>query len=124
MIELKIKPVSKPRMTQRDKWSSRPCVERYFKFKEELNLLWKEREVPERCYLIFFIPMPKSWSKKKKQEMNGKPHQQKPDLDNLVKAFFDSLLAEDSQIYEIKASKFWNTEGKILVEDLREVDFI
>ena len=33
----------------------------------------------------FILPMPKSWSKKKKQLMHGKPHIIKPDLDNIIK---------------------------------------
>jgi Holliday junction resolvase RusA-like endonuclease len=35
--------------------------------------------------------MPESWSKKKKERMNLKPHQQTPDADNLFKAFTDTL---------------------------------
>ena len=33
----KIKPVPKPRMTQRDAWDKRPCVLRYRAFKDEVR---------------------------------------------------------------------------------------
>lgn len=55
--------------------------------------------------------MPKSWSKKKREEMDGKPMQQKPDIDNAVKGFVDSLFyqqeANDCEIWHISASKHW-----------------
>ena len=38
-------------------------------------------------HIQFHFAMADSWSKKKKAEMNGKPMQQKPDNDNLFKAF-------------------------------------
>ena len=34
--------------------------------------------------------MPKSWSLKKKKAMNGKPHRQTADIDNLLKALIDA----------------------------------
>jgi len=37
------------------------------------------------------IQMPKSWSKKKKLEMDGQLHRQKPDRDNIDKAIMDSM---------------------------------
>jgi len=48
--------------------------------------------------ITFFIPCPKTWSKKKKRAHHLKLHQSKPDLDNLVKAFTDSLIVEDKYI--------------------------
>lgn len=40
--------------------------------------------------------------------MNGKLHQSKPDLDNLLKAVTDSLLSEDMRIgHFMELSKIW-----------------
>ena len=114
-MKLLIEPVPKPRMTRRDKWSERPCVVRYYQFKDELNLLWGNREIFQPCHLIFHLPMPDSWSKKKKALMFGQPHQQKPDIDNLIKAFFDCLLVEDSHIYDVRGTKYWSDAGSIEV---------
>ena len=48
-------------------------------------------------------------------------HKQKPDIDNLIKAFCDSavdanILVDDDQIYSIKAKKFWGYEPKIIMK--------
>ena len=48
--------------------------------------------------IIFFIPVPKSWSNKKKKQYHGTFHQSRPDLKNLLSAFEDSLMKEDKQI--------------------------
>ncbi|NJP21874.1 MAG: RusA family crossover junction endodeoxyribonuclease [Hydrococcus sp. CRU_1_1] len=88
-------------MTQRDRWKHRPCVDRYYQFKDELRLLWSDRTFPDRVKLIFRLPMPDSWSKIKKQQMRDKPHKSKPDVDNLIKCVFDCLLEQDCQIYGV-----------------------
>lgn len=55
--------------------------------------------MPEQgASITFFIPVPKSWSQKKKKLYHGTLHQSKPDLDNLLKAMTDSLLSEDKII--------------------------
>lgn len=60
--------------------------------------------------------MPKSWSIKKKKELEGAPHRSKPDIDNLLKAIYDSLLDDDSSVYYVTAVKYWDEEGKIIIE--------
>ena len=61
--------------------------------------------------------MPKSWSKKKKLEMDGQPHTQVPDLDNLLKAIGDALYQDDSCIHTLGSlKKVWATNGFILFE--------
>ena len=58
--------------------------------------------------------MAKSWSKKKKKAMLGKPHQQIPDLDNYLKAFLDALCKNDSFVHEVHAKKLWANKGAII----------
>lgn len=68
--------------------------------------------------VTFFIPVPKSWSKKKKKLHHGQFHQSKPDLSNLLKAWEDALLVEDKQIaHYTHLGKRWvdATEGWIEV---------
>lgn len=55
----------------------------------------------------FHFPMPKTWSLKKKKLMEGKPHQQKPDSDNCIKAVMDALWVDDEKIAEHTARKVW-----------------
>lgn len=107
-----INPVSKPRMTQRDAWKKRPVVVKYHAFCDEMRA--NHFMLPESgAHLTFVIPMPKSWSKKKRIEMNGKPHQQRPDVDNLIKAVMDAIFDEDCRVWNISASKLWGEQGKI-----------
>lgn len=119
-IILAIDPVSKPRMTQSDRWRSRPCTQKYWDFKDRLKLLYGNNQVPESLHLIFTIQMPKSWSNKKRLAMTGKPHQSKPDIDNLIKAFLDALLDDDAHVWDIRATKVWGTDGSIEVRDLAD----
>lgn len=118
--EFNITPVAKPRMTQRDKWKKRPVVNKYYAFKDTVNLIANrlKYKVEPILSIDFHIPMPKSWSKKKRIEMKGKPHQQKPDLDNLIKAWKDCLCKEDSFVWSYKdCNKYWSETGKIIVRD-------
>jgi Holliday junction resolvase RusA-like endonuclease len=72
-------------------------------------------EIVNGAVVIFYIPMPKSWSKRKKAQMIGKGHQQKPDVDNLLKAVMDATLKEDCHIYDIHPKKFWAEQGRIQI---------
>tara|TARA_X000000950_G_C13523711_1_gene500705 strand:- start:142 stop:591 length:450 start_codon:yes stop_codon:yes gene_type:complete len=119
-ITLNISPVSAPRMTQSDRWKSRPCVLRYRAFRDELRykLQLKRFVLGDAVEMIFYLPMPKSWSKRLKKEMVGKPMQKRPDTDNLSKAVLDAVMREDGQVYRIHAAKFWATEGKIRLRNL------
>jgi Holliday junction resolvase RusA-like endonuclease len=119
-VRLDIVPVPKPRMTQSDRWKSRPCTARYWEFKENLINLFGGLELHEQVGLIFTMPMPDSWSDKKKLLMNGKPHQAKPDIDNLVKSIFDCLAESDSYIWRVDAVKYWGRNGSIEISDLGE----
>lgn len=113
-----ITPVSKPRLTQRDKWAHRPAVDRYFAFCDELRFKYGGNRLPEELYVVAMLPMPKSWSDKKKRLMMGKPHQQKPDADNLLKAVQDALAKDDSYIWDARITKLWGYEGKLMITEL------
>ena len=109
-----ITPLAKPRMTQRDKWKKRPAVLHYHAFKDECRL--KRVEIPQPCKIIFYIPMPKSWSEDKKEDMYNTPHTAKPDLDNLMKALFDAVHKDDSHIWNVRTIKLWSHIGSIFIE--------
>jgi len=111
-----ITPVPKPRMTQRDKWKQRPCVMEYRAFKDKLR--FAKLVLPESFCVTFFMPMPASWSQKKKAAMEGKPHKGRPDLDNLTKGLLD-FLPEDSHVWRIHGQKVWAYEGAILIEEIQ-----
>ena len=52
----------------------------------------------------------KAGLRRKKADMDKRPHQQRPDLDNYLKAWKDSVYEEDAIVWRVKASKLW-TDG-------------
>jgi Holliday junction resolvase RusA-like endonuclease len=107
-----IQPVPKPRMTQRDKWAKRPAVLRYRAFCDQVRA--QGVELPDAgAHITFMLPMPGSWSRKKRQLMLGAPHKQKPDVDNLAKALLDACRDEDQGVWDLRTTKRWAHLGGI-----------
>lgn len=109
-------PVAAPRMTRRDKWLKprRPCVERYFIYRDILRgMVGDIPIVPDEVNAVFHFAMPDSWSKKRRQEMNGKPHRQRPDGDNCTKAIQDALFLEDGGVWRGAFEKRWAIHGRV-----------
>lgn len=115
MKRFNITPIGKPRMTRSDKWNKRPCTTRYWAFKDFVTK--DEFELPNRFTVLFCVPFPKSYTKKKCRELFLQPHQEKPDIDNMVKSLLDSLKKEDKDVYEIRAKKIWSYKPAIFVID-------
>lgn len=89
---------------------------RYRAFAEEVKL--KKLDVVNDDGITFGLPMPKSWSKKKKEAMKGMPHEQVPDLDNLLKALLDAVYADDSHISSLGClHKCWADKGYIEITE-------
>ena len=121
-------PVGAVRMTKRDTIFTNPnhidplkrqrkAVTMYFAYKnilttQALSLKFTLNKVFE---VVFLIPMPDSWSAKKKDRMNGFPCEVKPDTDNLTKALKDTLRKNDSDIWWEKAQKRWAYKGSIII---------
>jgi Holliday junction resolvase RusA-like endonuclease len=117
-----VTPMAKPRMTRADKWKQRDCVLRYRAYKDELRL--RRVEVPEGGVIVTFaIPMPASWSKKKRAEMDGQPHQQRPDVDNLHKGLLDAVFDEDCRVWSHWIRKVWGEDGGITIEAAGELEY-
>ena len=122
---LNVAPCSKPRMSQRDRWKKRQCVVDFFAFRDRIRQELKDKaacliqEPPfnwDELVIIFLVPMPNSWSKKKKALMAGQPHQQRPDIDNYLKGLFDATHEEDATIWKVTASKIWTDgAGQIII---------
>lgn len=103
-------------MVRSDKWKKRPATQRYWDFKDEL-LSYVKGNLEPVFEVTFYIPMPKSWTNKMRVEKNGSPHQQKPDVDNYLKAFMDCLCDDDSYIYDVRARKYWAEKGSIELDE-------
>jgi Holliday junction resolvase RusA-like endonuclease len=117
-LVLNITPIPKPRMTRSDSWKKRPCVVKYWKFKDELRTLVDAKTLPHPVHLIFIFPMPNSWSVAKRKQMIGRYHTVKPDNDNCIKAFLDCLYENDQHIADIRGTKIWGEQGQILVRPM------
>ncbi|AUZ65773.1 MULTISPECIES: RusA family crossover junction endodeoxyribonuclease [Citrobacter] len=112
-----ITPMGKPRMTRADKWKTRPAVMRYRAFCDEVRL--NKVVMPEAgSHITFVLPMPKSWSQKKRATMKGQAHQHKPDADNMIKALMDALFADDAHIWDFRVTKVWGETGQILISSI------
>jgi Holliday junction resolvase RusA-like endonuclease len=107
-----------PRMTRADAWKKRPAVMAYWAFRDELRL--RKVEIPIPCRMIFLLPMPTSWSRRKRMEMSWTPHTVRPDIDNLVKALLDALLAQDGHVWSVWAEKRWSMNPGIRIEAMTD----
>lgn len=125
---LDVIPMGAVRMSSSDRWKTNPnhidpnkrqraTVTRYFQFKDQLRAQCKEVgfELGRFIDAIFFVPMPDSWSEKKKEKMNGMPCDKRPDCDNYIKAIADTLRTEDGDIWSMKAEKRYAWKGSILI---------
>ena len=85
---------------------SAPCyvrtkryLDKYFQYKEDLKAHADKVGfiMPQDAFFMwFFMPMPKTWTKKKKAAMAFKLHKNKKDTDNLSKAVKDALAPRKS----------------------------
>lgn len=115
-----ITPYPKPRMTQSDKWKQRKCVMLYRAFKDQVRAAGLT--LPDSGYhMTFILPMPPSWSVKKRMAMNGKPHQTSPDKDNLEKAVLDAIFGRDEHVWDGRVTKLWGEVGQIKIEVINDL---
>ena len=122
-----IPPTPKPRMTISDRrpyppkkykgkvWP-RPAVTRWKTFKN-MVIAHKVTLPEDGAHVIFYLAMPKSWSRRKKEKMLGQLHKQTPDWDNLAKALCDAIYGNDACISDIRISKYWAYEDAIQIYD-------
>lgn len=111
------KPIGKPRMTRRDVWKKRPIVLRYRKFADEIRAAsGKLPSSPDMVVITAWMPMPKSWSRKKRDLLNNRPCRTRPDVDNVIKAVMDALFDEDCGIWVGVAIKYWCPIGQERLE--------
>ena len=113
---LDISPSTWVRMTAKSKF--KPSAIAYYDWKGDVASLAKQQGLKglKSFYEVdFYCQMPKSWSKKKREEMEGKPKQVTPDWDNYAKALQDALAKEDGYIYGCCACKYWSTKPRIVI---------
>lgn len=121
VVCLELTPMGKPRMSRQDTWKKRPPVQRFWEYKQQIRdsvfLPMIQKILKQPFFLIFALPIPKSWSKKKKLLFDCQPQKGKPDKDNLEKGFLDSALDEDKYCWAGTVVKLWLNEpiGRIIL---------
>ena len=70
---------------------------------------------PLKATLVFYLPIPKSWSKRRRQEADGAPAITRVDADNLAKAVLDAcngiVYEDDKQVTELDVVKQYVLDG-------------
>ena len=105
--------VAKPRMTRRDRWKRRPEVVRFRAWRDLVRLhankagINRMQGTPHGLYWTAYLPIPKSWPKRK-GDLGGTFHYQRPDRDNIDKGIMDALFKEDSGIAPGAQVKRWD----------------
>lgn len=110
-----INPIGAPRQSKKDAWDPSPAVARYRKWKDDFRPQCVEQgwTLGPVLRAEFEIAMPVSWSKRKREAMRGRPHQQKPDIDNICKAVMDAFGEDDCYVYGMEVTKRWADKGRI-----------
>lgn len=115
-----ITPAPKPGQTRSERRQKRPAVMRYRAFCNAVRPAGITLPDADR-HVTFVLPMPAPWSGKKRAQMDGKPHQQRPDRDNLEKALPDAFFSEDCGIRDGHTTKVRGKTGQIIITTTGEV---
>ncbi len=96
----------------------------------ETQLAWAAKatgarasKLPLKLSIVATFKVPTSMSAKKKLELVGKPHTQRPDGDNILKcadAWNGILWLDDSQVYDARIIKLWGEEDRLDIEVTEE----
>ena len=75
-------------------------------------------EGPLSALIIVYLPIPKSWSKKRQQEADGKPAIGRTDADNFGKAVLDAcneiVFADDRQVTDLRVVKRYTLDPALV----------
>lgn len=130
-IYLDIEPIGAVRTTQKQMYKDKR-YKKYMDWKDTIRILWsaellKLGYVPDTVKFsmidsidfVVTIPFGAKLSKAKteeRQSRDGTPHMMKPDIDNMLKAFMDAIMKEDSHVHTIGITKkVWGIHGHIKV---------
>ena len=79
----------------------------------------KQIAPPIKMELFAYMPIPKSFSKKKKAELLGSYHVKKPDLDNIEKFYMDLMSGicyhDDAEICVKSAVKIYSEDPRVVI---------
>ena len=120
-------PASRPRVAR---WSTY-YPKKYTQFKKDMEALTSELNQTPSDKLVcvglnFMIEIPKSWSKKKRNNYDNTYCSNNADIDNYIKAILDSLngvfFIDDKQVVEVFARKMYSKEPHILFKQMEIIE--
>jgi Holliday junction resolvase RusA-like endonuclease len=111
-LQLSRKAMGKPRMTQRDKWAKRDCVMAYREFADALRMVAGANLPP--ASRVKMLDVHASFATAD-ASLWGKPYQQKPDADNIVKACTDPLWKDDQKLGELRVRRTWMARDLVTI---------
>lgn len=132
-FKIDITPMGAVRMTTRGKFVKKNA-KKYLQYKEAIRWTIKQQfkgkpiDGAVGVTVWFYMPMPETWSKKKKAEMVNRYHTKKPDIDNLIKGLFDALnnliWVDDNRVVDMTVFKVYGEKPgiEIEVEEVEERD--
>ena len=101
-------------------------VIRYLTYKNLISTIARQEykdepmKGPVEVNIIFHMPIPPSWSKKKQRDAPGQWHDVRPDRDNLEKGVCDALNKivwnDDGQVCAGRIEKYYSDNPRIEVE--------
>jgi len=136
-FEIDLKPIaaSRPRVTRWSTYYKEPYNSYKELLKQKMELYTRGNKTPLfddgvalELDVLFEMEIPKSFSKKKREALNGSYVTKKPDLDNLVKSIKDAMngyiYKDDSQVVISSQKKIYSLEPKtiIIIKEVYEKD--
>lgn len=128
-------PVGKgrPRVTAHTTFTPKKTAE----YEKKVRECWREQSgvrvpdnTPMKITVRAYFPPPSSYSKRKRLAMIGRPHDKRPDIDNVIKCLMDAIqdrknrktgtvtqnaFKDDSSIYMIVATKQYSSAPRLNV---------
>lgn len=91
------------------------------------QMVFSPLSTPVEVIMNFYTSIPKSWSKKKRNEAISSPDPRRPDIDNYAKFYADGMnkvvICDDSQIVYLACKKIFsiNPRTEIVVKKYPEM---
>jgi len=117
MIRYPITPCPAPRQVRKDIWDPSPSVQRYRAFKDEVRA--QKVKISATPFVVFYMPMPDSWTGKRRDRYRMATHLTPPTLGDLLDGLFEAVFETDySHLAAVQGLKFWADTGSILVGEI------
>jgi hypothetical protein len=109
LVVVYAKPMGKPRQSQSDKWNQRPVIVRMRKLADDLREAFGLKPM-EKFHSSLTFQVIATFKTDDPLSLELKRHLKRPDADNILKLYMDSLLDKDDWCQFVSCQKLWGTE--------------